>query len=219
MQHAEHDATTITRLCLVRHGETAWNHERRIQGQRDIPLNPLGRHQAQAVALWLAREPVDALYSSDLARAWQTAERIAQATGLACRALPQLRERRYGVFEGLTYAEAEAHFPQLYQRLHARDPDLQPLAGGESLVALYLRVSAALQQMAARHPGQTVVAVTHGGVLDIANRLVRHLPLSAPRDFAIPNAGLNWLTLREGKWQIESWADVAHLADLALDEL
>lgn len=219
MQHAEHDATTITRLCLVRHGETAWNHERRIQGQRDIPLNPLGRHQAQAAALWLAREPIDALYSSDLSRAWQTAERIAQSTGLACRALPQLRERRYGVFEGLTYAEAEARFPQLYERLHARDPDLQPLAGGESLVALYLRVSAALQQMAVRHPGQTIVAVTHGGVLDIANRLVRHLPLSAPRDFAIPNAGLNWLTLREGKWQIESWADVAHLADLALDEL
>lgn len=219
MQHAEHDATAITRLCLVRHGETAWNHERRIQGQRDIQLNPLGRHQAQAAGLWLAREPIDALYSSDLSRAWQTAERIAQATGLACRPLSQLRERRYGVFEGLTYSEAEARFPELYERLHTRDPDFQPLAGGESLVALYLRVNAALQQIALQHTGRTVVAVTHGGVLDIVNRLVRHLPLSVPRDFAIPNAGLNWLTLRDGKWQIESWADVAHLADLALDEL
>lgn len=219
MKHSENQISTVTRFCLVRHGETPWNIERRLQGHRDIDLNIAGRKQAQATALWLAREPIDAVYSSDLQRAWHTAERIAVTLGLERKPIPALRERRYGLFEGLTHTEAAARFPDAYARHEARDPDFTPPGDGESLVNFYLRVTAALQGLAAGHPGQTVVAVTHGGVLDMINRFVRHQPLSAPRDFAIPNAGLNWLTVRGGVWQIESWGEVAHLADLALDEL
>ena len=219
MKHSESQVSSVARFCLIRHGETAWNIERRLQGHRDIDLNAAGRHQAQAAALWLAREPVDALYASDLLRARHTAERIGLALNLECRTLVDLRERRYGRFEGLTYVEAAARFPEDYARHDARDPDFVPPRAGESLVSFYLRVTATLQGLASRHPGQTVVVVTHGGVLDMANRFVRHLPLSAPRDFAIPNAGLNWLSVRNGVWEIESWGEVAHLADLSLDEI
>lgn len=219
MKHSENQVSSVARFCLIRHGETPWNIERRLQGHRDIDLNAAGRHQAQATALWLAREPVDALYASDLLRARHTAERIGVSLALECRTMADLRERRYGLFEGLTHAEAAARFPDEYARFEARDPDFLPPGSGESLVAFYLRVTAALQGLASRHPGQTVVVVTHGGVLDVVNRFVRHLPLSAPRDFAIPNAGLNWLTVRNGVWEIESWGEVAHLADLSLDEL
>jgi probable phosphoglycerate mutase len=219
MKHSDSDVSSLARLCLVRHGETPWNIERRLQGHRDIDLNASGRQQAQAAALWLAREPIDALYASDLRRAWHTAEAMAVALSLPRQAVPELRERRCGIFEGLTHAEAAAAYPGDFARMQARDPDFVPPGGGESLVGFYLRVIAALQGIAARHPGQTVVVVTHGGVLDLANRFVRRVPLSAPRDFAIPNAGLNWLSVRGGAWQIEGWGEVAHLADLSLDEL
>lgn len=219
MKHPENQVSSVTRICLVRHGETPWNIERRLQGHQDIDLNAIGRHQAQAAALWLAKEPVDALYASDLRRAWNTAEQIAIALSLVCLPIPELRERRYGVFEGLTYAEAAERYPDAYARVEERDPDFTLPGGGESLVNFYLRVTGALQGIAERHPGQTVVAVTHGGALDAINRFVRHRPLSAARDVAIPNAGLNWLTVRGGIWEIEAWGEVAHLADLALDEL
>ena len=103
--------TRPTRLCLVRHGETEWNAERRIQGQIDIGLNPGGLRQAEAAGRWLQRAGLVALYSSDLQRAWHTACAIGAATGLDPIAMPALRERRYGIFEGLTYAELAASHP------------------------------------------------------------------------------------------------------------
>ena len=90
---------------------------------------------------------------------------------------------------------------------------------GESLRQMYARVTAKLAALAAVHAGQTVVVVVHGGVLDIVNRFVRGNPLEAPRDFLIPNAGLNWLSLRDGIWRIATWGDTAHLELAALDEL
>lgn len=219
MQHPPNIVSSVTRFCFVRHGETAWNIERRLQGQLDIDLNPLGRHQAQAVAAWLAAEPIDALYASDLKRAWHTAERLELDLGLPRRALPELRERRYGVFEGLTYEEAAARYPDAYRRLEAREPEFVLPEGGESLVELSARVSAALCALAEAHHGQTVVAVTHGGVLDVINRFVRGRPLAAPRDFVIPNAGLNWVTVQGGRWDIEAWGHTEHLQEGALDEL
>uniref|UniRef100_UPI0035AEEA80 histidine phosphatase family protein n=1 Tax=Stutzerimonas kunmingensis TaxID=1211807 RepID=UPI0035AEEA80 len=103
-----------TRICLVRHGETEWNAERRIQGQIDIGLNTTGLRQAGAAGRWLKTAGIVALYSSDLKRAWTTAQAIGEALSLLPGAMPQLRERRYGVFEGLTYAEAQARYPDGY---------------------------------------------------------------------------------------------------------
>ncbi|MDR2187115.1 MAG: histidine phosphatase family protein [Azonexus sp.] len=207
-----------TRLCLVRHGETAWNIEKRLQGQIDVALNATGLRQAEAAGRWLAGSRIDALYSSDLQRAWQTAAAIGRALGLEPMVEPALRERRYGVFEGLTHDEAERADAAGHAALVARDPDYA-LGHGESLNMLYARVAKGIQRLAARHPGATVLAVTHGGVLDIVNRFVRGSPLDTPRDFLIPNAGINWVTCRAGRWSIVTWGETAHLAASVLDEL
>jgi len=208
-----------TRICLVRHGETTWNAEKRIQGQIDIGLNTAGLVQAQAAADWLAGLPVTALFSSDLLRARQTAERIGVRLQLPPKFRPEFRERRYGFFEGLTYDESRARYPVDYRSFETRDPEFVIPFGGESLLQLHERVSAGLQQLAADHRGQTIVVVTHGGVLDIVNRLVRGGSLSSPRDFLIPNAGINWVSVCGHSWSLESWGGTAHLARFGLDEL
>lgn len=208
----------ITRFCLVRHGETPWNAERRIQGQTDIGLNQHGLRQARAAARFLRDEEASALYASDLARAWATAHALGEAAGLAAQPRPALRERRYGVFEGLTYEEAKNAHHDLYERFERREPAFAFPGGGESLEQLHDRVVGCLNELAERHHGETLLLVTHGGVLDIVNRFVRDLPLSTPRDFTIPNAGLNWVSVLNGNWQIDEWAITAHL-DAALDEL
>lgn len=208
-----------TRICLLRHGETAWNAEKRIQGQTDIELHSRGLAQAAAAARWLSRQPFDALYSSDLLRARQTAERIAGALDLPLSLLSSLRERRYGLFEGMTYDEARARHPEDYRAFEVRDPDYAFPAGGESLRDLQERVIGQLRRLAADHPAQVLLLVTHGGVLDVVNRFVRGNSLDSPRDFLIPNAGINWLSVKEGRWVLETWGETAHLDAGGLDEL
>lgn len=208
----------VTRICLVRHGETEWNAERRIQGQIDIGLNETGLRQAAAAGRWLRGAGITALYSSDLKRAWTTAQAIGEALGLVPQPAPQMRERRYGIFEGLTYAEAHEKYPEGYAAFEGRNADYN-FENGESLHVMFERVSTKLQAIAAAHPGQAVVVVLHGGVLDIINRFVRGNSLEMPRDFLIPNAGINWVSLADGRWHIESWAETAHLEPGALDEL
>lgn len=210
--------TNATRICLIRHGETEWNAERRIQGQIDVGLNATGRRQAAAAGRWLAPARIAALYSSDLVRARTTAEAIGAAVGLVPVLAPELRERRYGVFEGLTYAEARTRYPDVYAAFEGRNADYA-FENGESLAAMYARVTGKLRELAAAHAGQVIAVVVHGGVLDIVNRFVRGNPLEMPRDFLIPNAGLNWIIAVDGAWRIESWGDTAHLDPGALDEL
>lgn len=207
-----------TRLCLVRHGETEWNAARRIQGQIDIDLNATGQRQAVAAGRWLAAAGIAAIYSSDLQRAWRTAQAIGLALGLAPVANPALRERRYGIFEGLTYAEAKRDHPAGYAAFEGRNADYD-FTNGESLKLMFERVTSALREIVAAHPGGNVVVVVHGGVLDIVNRFVRGNSLEMPRDFLIPNAGLNWIACCDGAWSIESWGETAHLEPGALDEL
>ncbi|KON80872.2 histidine phosphatase family protein [Azoarcus sp. PA01] len=207
-----------TRLCLVRHGETAWNAERRLQGHLDVPLNEIGHAQAEATAARLAGHRFAAFYCSDLRRAQQTAAAAGRALGFEATLEPELRERHYGVFQGLTYDEARERFPQDYARFHARDRDFAFCGGGESLGTFAARIHRALDRIAARHAGQQTLVVTHGGVLDIAHRLATGKALDAPRDFTIPNAALNWIEFDGRRWQLLAWADQAHLA-AARDEL
>ena len=146
-------------------------------------------------------------------------DRIASVLRLLPSLRPEFRERRYGLFEGLTYDEARAKYPAEYRSFERREPDFVIPAGGESLQQLFERVSSGLQRIATNHRGETVVIVTHGGVLDIVNRLVRGNPLSRPRDFLIPNAGINWVRVRNGGWTLEAWGVTEHLAMFGLDEL
>lgn len=210
--------TRPTRICLVRHGETEWNAARRIQGQIDIGLNETGLKQAAAAGRWLKDAGILALYSSDLKRAWTTAQAIGAALALTPRPVPEMRERRYGVFEGLTYDEAKARHPDGYAAFEGRNADYD-FENGESLKAMFARVTGKLQEIAAAHPGQNVVVVLHGGVLDIINRFVRGNSLETLRDFLIPNAGINWISTADGRWTLESWGETGHLEAGALDEL
>ncbi|MDM7457367.1 MAG: histidine phosphatase family protein, partial [Tepidimonas sp.] len=143
----------VTRILAIRHGETAWNRDARIQGQIDIPLNETGHWQAQRVAAALRHEPLAAVYSSDLSRARATAEPLAQALGLAVQTHPGLRERCFGVLQGRTWAELEQQHPDVVRAWKARVPDFAP-PGGESLLALRARVETTFAELAARHPGQ-----------------------------------------------------------------
>ncbi len=207
----------ITRICLVRHGETAWNVEKRLQGHLDIPLNETGVAQAAAAAQGLAGIEFAAIYASDLIRARTTAEAAAQVLGLPVQLTAELRERNCGEFQALTQKEAAARYADDYHRYHDRDVDFV-IPGGESLGGLAARITATFNRLAAAHAGQTILIVSHGGVLDIIHRLATAKPLGAPRDFHISNAALNWLEVEDGRWTLLKWDDTDHL-DEALDEL
>jgi len=211
--------SAITRFCLVRHGETTWNVDRRIQGQQDVSLNEHGLKQAYATAQALVGERIDAIYSSDLARAWVTAGRIAMPRAQVVMPEPALRERHYGSFQCLTYDEARSRHPEAFEHFEAREPDAGfPGGTGESLAMLDARVWSFVESVRTRHAGQTVLLVTHGGVLDIVARRVRKLGLTGRRDFDIANCALNWVSHDDAGWRMERWGDVSHL-DAALDEL
>jgi probable phosphoglycerate mutase len=204
-------------IILVRHGETEWNHLRRIQGQIDVPLNSVGLLQAEAVAQRLGDRNVVALYTSDLQRAAQTAAPIAAACGLAAQADPRLRERSFGSFEGDFYDELQRVSPQRHQRLLSRDLDYD-LDGGETIPVLHRRVCEALTDYAGRHPRGPIVVVTHGGVLDCAYRLATGLALDAPRTFGLFNASVNTIEAADGRFRLVEWGDIDHLS-AAADEI
>ena len=208
---------SVTLICLVRHGETAWNVEKRLQGHLDIPLNDNGRAQAAALALGLSDMSFAAVYSSDLQRARSTAEAAAAMEGVPVQVTAELRERHCGIFQGLTQKEIAERHPEEYRRYHDRDVDFV-IPEGESLTGLAKRITATFNRIAGDHVGQSILIVSHGGVLDIIHRLATGKALGAPRDFHISNAALNWLEVIDGKWTLLKWDDTDHL-DEALDEL
>lgn len=201
-----------TRICFVRHGETDWNIEQRMQGHRDLALNARGEAQAVAAGRYFIGRQVDALYSSDLLRARQTAQPIASVLGLALNLDPALRERHFGRCEGLTYEEVAARYADDARAILRRDPDYCSPQGGESRRQHEVRVLGCVARLLGDRRGQTLVVVTHGGVLDVIYRRALGLPSDAPRDYAIPNAGINWLAIDGEHWQIERWGDAVHLA-------
>jgi probable phosphoglycerate mutase len=207
-----------TEFIVIRHGETAWNAQSRIQGHLDSPLNEEGLAQALLVSERLARESFSTLYSSDLGRALQTAQPIADRTAHDVVREPRLRERHLGVFQGLTGTQCEHDYPQDYVRFKARDVD-HVVPGGESVRQLFARVSAIFSELARRHADERVVVVTHGGVLDALNRFAAGIALNRPRDFPLYNASLNFILCEDERWSVTHWGDISHLTrDAALDE-
>ncbi|MFC5513586.1 histidine phosphatase family protein [Massilia jejuensis] len=213
---------TPTRIALIRHGETAWNAERRLQGHLDIGLNAEGRRQARALAASLAGERFDVLVSSDLSRASQTAKALGDASGLPLYIDGRLRERCYGGFEGLLYAEIAERFPQAFAAWQARDVDGQLPPGqnkGETFRQFYDRATDAVFGWAADNPGKSLAIVAHGGVLECIYRAALGLSLETPRDFKVLNASVNRFVVRDGKLELVSWGDVAHLQPAVLDDI
>ncbi len=200
----------MSEILLLRHGETLWNIEGRIQGHGDSPLSAEGLAQADALARRLAAERPDALYSSDLGRARQTMAPIARAAGLVPRIEPELRERCYGVFEGSTWPEIERDFPDQYAAHLSGDPAVRAECG-ESMLEFQDRAVAALTRIAETSADNKVVIVAHGGVLGMLYRHIMGMPLEAPRNYAVPNASVNRFTYRSGMWCLIAWGDLSHL--------
>lgn len=201
-----------TRFILVRHGQTRWNLEQRIQGHGDSPLTQLGLAQADAIGARLARESFDALVASDLGRARQTAERIARHTGHALVLDPRVRERNFGVGEGLTYEEIDRLHPGAFSRTREMDPDYV-VPGGETRRQFHERVVVALEALAREHAGRRIAVVAHGGVLSAVYRMVRGIALEAPHVVPISNASYNAVVHAQGAWSIEAWDELDHLAE------
>jgi 2,3-bisphosphoglycerate-dependent phosphoglycerate mutase len=199
-----------TRILAIRHGETAWNAEMRMQGQLNTPLNDIGRWQASRLAVAIRDEAIDAIYASDLDRAMHTAMPLAQAIGRPIVAEPGLRERAFGIFEGHAYAEIDRRWPGQAMRWRMRDIDFGP-EGGESLHAFDQRCIRTAERLVANHAGGTIVWVTHGGVLDCLYRAANRLALDAPRTWSLGNAAVNRLLHTDQGLMLVGWGDSQHL--------
>ena len=212
----------MTEFLLIRHGETEWNKELRFQGQIDVPLNAIGHEQAQRLRQrieqhlpdWMRAQRVPVrVVASDLTRARQTAQPLAQALGQDVETLADLREQSFGIFEGLQVSEIKAQYPQHWQRWLAFDAD-HALPEAESTRHFYQRVWHALDTLSKRFQGEHVVIVTHGGVLDMVWRHAKGQSLQGPRVCDIPNAGVNQLQAGPQGMAIVQWADTSHLHDM-----
>src|SRR4051812_18031898 len=179
----------MTEFLLIRHGETTWNQQGRMQGQHDSPLTPLGLQQARLLGRRLSQVPFTALYSSDLGRAHQTARCIADETGHEIVADRGLRERSFGIFEGLTRLEIEKQHPEENAKFVTRHPDYA-MPGGESTAGFRDRAVASLESIAGRHRGGTIVVVSHGLVLDVLYRAASGMALDCARGFPLLNCSI-----------------------------
>ena len=211
------DVQEPTRIIALRHGETAWNVDTRLQGQLDIPLNERGQRQARLAAQALSHEEPQGLWSSDLRRARDTAAAVAASTGLALHTDSGLRERNFGIWQGHTYAEVEQRWPEASARWRRREPEFGP-PGGETLQQFYDRCLDSVTGLARRHAGQTLVIVAHGGVLDCLHRAAMRIALDAPRTWELPNTGINRLLYTDQGYTLIGWGDVHHLDQQARDE-
>lgn len=213
----------MARIYLIRHGETMWNREKRLQGHIDIGLNERGFWQAERLGEYLATQPITAVISSDLSRAADTAKAVAKHHGLELHYDERLRERHYGLMQGLSHAEVAEKHPRNHLAWKNREVDFCP-ESGESLKQFYERVVNSAQYWAQRYQGQHIALVAHGGVLDCLNRLATGKSLEQARDFEILNASLNILEFKEGQFHLIEWGNVSFLRDsnnqsMSLDEL
>lgn len=198
-------------VIVVRHGETTWNLEGRRQGHLDSPLTPRGIFQAESLARRLTNFTFKGLYSSDLGRACRTAEFISKSTGHRVVVDERLRERNLGIFQGLHTEEIRQAYPEAYELHSTLGPDYV-IPGGESMRQQVERNIRCLEEIARKHLGETIVVVTHVGVLSGLFRHTLSIPLEAPRRFEFRNGSLNIFTYhKDGFWVLQTWGDTGHL--------
>jgi probable phosphoglycerate mutase len=202
----------VTELVIIRHGETVWNVEGRMQGQLDAPLTETGLRQAHALGEALAGGRFDGFYTSDLERALGTARIVAERVGLAAVIDARLRERCLGIMQGMTLVQFEQAHPEEWARFCAEDPDYA-LPEGESVNQRGERTIACAEELARRHGGGRVLIVTHGSVLSGLMRHVLGLEPAAKRRYSLFNAGINTFAVADGDWKLLSWGEIGHLRD------
>ena len=203
-----------TRLIFIRHGQTEWNAQEIWQGHQDSPLTERGQQQIAALGKRMKSMEFDRLYSSDLGRAWQTAQSIAQSTGHSIATEFFLREKNLGIFEGHNSTELLEHYPAEFEQFQTFDPDYV-IPHGESIRQFFNRSVAAFETLVKRHPQQTVVIVSHGGILANLFRYMFELPLKMRQRIDIRNTSLNAVSHLEGNWRLHFWGDISHLEGLS----
>lgn len=212
----------MAKIYLIRHGETTWNREKRLQGHLDIGLNERGYWQADRLGEYLANRSVAAVVSSDLSRAVDTAKAVAKHHELDLQYDQRLRERHYGLMQGLSHEEIADKHPRNHLAWKNREINFQP-ESGESLQQFYDRVIESAVYWAKKYEGQDIAMVAHGGVLDCLNRAATGKTLEVPRDFEILNASLNTLSFSGNRFGLIEWGNVSFLNDpnspQSLDEL
>ncbi len=202
----------MTRLLLIRHGETDWNREGRIQGHTDLPLNETGRRQAERLAGRLAGWPIAALYSSDLARAAESARILGRAIARDPVLDAAWRERSGGAVEGLVDPEIRERFPEVWTEMRSRRFWTAPRA--EPVESVRDRLLGAYHAVLERHPDQTVAVVSHGFALRLLVAQVLGLPIDLPTAFSVGgNTGLTRLEVDERGAVVTLLNDTSHLED------
>ncbi len=203
-----------TRVLLFRHGQTVSNQVHRIQGHLDSPLSELGVRQAKALGSHLKRYNIDALYTSSLGRARQTAQIVADFNGLVPVSEDRLKEVCFGESEGKTWAEIELHFPEMAAKWHRHEKHAV-FPGGETRESVADRVMNLLQEWTSSHSKQTVAACTHGGVLACVAAKILGIPAGIRPMLDMTNTAIHELSYSEGKWKIVGWSEKEHLYDLS----
>ncbi|MDE2779967.1 MAG: histidine phosphatase family protein [Chloroflexota bacterium] len=198
---------------IVRHGETLWNAEGRIQGHTDVGLTERGREQARVTARRLSDIAFGAAYSSDMSRTRETAEIILGERDTPLKPVPELREYNKGVFEGLTPEEYREQYPQLYESSLVNDPDFAP-PGGETIRQCQSRISRFLSSLRELHPGDDVLIVGHGGSLRSGIVALLELPLEANWKFVMHNCALSVVRTYPDNSVMHLYNDTSHLKDV-----
>lgn len=199
------------RILAVRHGQTAWNAEMRMQGQLDTALDDTGLRQAEQLADALRDESIDLIVASDLQRTLRTAAPLAHVKGIDVILERGLRERSFGVFEGHTYDDIHRLWPDGAARWRGREVDFAP-PGGESLLTFHARCVDTATRLCSAYPGHAMLWVTHGGVLDCLYRAATRIDLGAPRTWSLANAAINRLLHGDQGLMLVGWGDVRHLS-------
>ncbi len=198
-----------TEIILIRHGETEWNSQKRMQGHSNSDLSSVGQAQIQALGQWMKNVPFDFIYSSDSLRAKQTAEAITQFSGHELQFDQRLREKNLGVFEGLTSEEARERHPEVF-RLFKTAGSKYVIDEGESTQQLQDRALEIVNEIRIKHPEERVLLVTHGGFIRVVMKHSLGLSLETPTRFLIRNTGVFRLVW-EDKWLVSQMGGVSHL--------
>ncbi len=198
-----------TEIILIRHGETEWNSQQRMQGHSNSDLSSVGQAQIQALGQWMKNVPFDLIYSSDSLRAKQTAEAITQFSGHELQFDQRLREKNLGVFEGLTSEEARERHPEVF-RLFKTAGSKYVIDEGESTQQLQDRALEIVDEIRIKHPEERVLLVTHGGFIRVVMKHSLGLSLETPTRFLIRNTGVFRLVW-EDKWLVSQMGGVSHL--------
>nr|WP_320022905.1 histidine phosphatase family protein [uncultured Draconibacterium sp.] len=208
-----------TEITIIRHGETLWNVQKRIQGQRNSKLSENGITQAELVAKALAKREFNVLVSSDLGRAIETAKIINKQLLLPHEYNANLRERSFGIFEGKNFAEIEEKYPEEFLRYKERNPEFV-VPGGESIQQMYKRITSEIESVARKFKDQKVLIVSHGLVLEMMMYRTFNLRLDEPRAFSINNSSISSFYIDENNWFLKEWGVIEHLVSLnVLNEL